>query len=95
MPHHSSREVLASAACQRIENGVPTTGRPGRGSQNCATSADLLTYIERVDNRRFPIVDMEHGIVVATVHRANLPSEQTDSVTLTSARPRARGSGAP
>ena len=64
---HSSRDVLASVACQRIENGVPTTGRPGRGSQNCAASADLLTYIERVDNRRFPIVDAEHGIVVATV----------------------------
>jgi len=64
---HSSRDVLASERCQRIENGVQTTGRPGRGSQHCAASADLLTYIKAVSNRRFPIVDVEHGIVVATV----------------------------
>ena len=75
---HSSREVLASETCQRIENGVQTTGRPGRGSQNCAASADLLTYIKGVDNRRFPIVDVERGIVVATV-LFDIPGETSNS----------------
>jgi hypothetical protein len=64
--HHSSKLVKAAPDCQRIENGVQTTGRPGGGSRNCQDSADLLTYIKSVDNRRFPVVDVEHGIVVST-----------------------------
>lgn len=63
---HTSRIILASDSCQRIENGVQTTNQPNRGSRNCAHSADLLTYIESVDERRFPIVDPTHGIVVST-----------------------------
>ena len=62
---HDSKVILASDTCQRIENGVQTTNRPGRGSRNCAHSADLLTYIQDVTERRFPIVDAEHGIVVS------------------------------
>jgi len=64
---HDSKAILSSEACQRIENGVQTTNQPGRGSRNCAQSADVLTYIESVDDRRYPIVDVEHGIVVATI----------------------------
>ena len=63
---HDSRIILASDDCQRIENGIQTTNRPGRSSRNCAHSADLLTYIKGVDERRFPIVDREHGVVVST-----------------------------
>jgi len=64
---HDSKIVLASDSCQRIENGVQTTNQAGRGSRNCAHSADLLTYIKSVDDRRYPIVDEEHGIVVSTI----------------------------
>ena len=63
---HDSKVVQAADTCQRIENGVQTTNQPGRASRNCAHSADLLTYIKAVNERRFPIVDPEHGIVVST-----------------------------
>ncbi|HTE40116.1 MAG TPA: hypothetical protein VK629_04755 [Steroidobacteraceae bacterium] len=63
---HSSKIVRAAIDCQRIENGVQTTNQPGRGSKNCQHSADLLTYIKSVDERRFPIVDVERGIVFST-----------------------------
>ncbi len=64
---HDSKVILSTDDCQRFENGVQTTNQPGRGSRNCAHSADLLTYIKSVDNRRFPIVDPEHGIVVSII----------------------------
>jgi hypothetical protein len=63
---HDSKVVQGADTCQRIENGVQTTNQPGRASRNCAHSADLLTYIKAVNERRFPIVDPEHGIVVST-----------------------------
>jgi hypothetical protein len=64
---HNSKVIVASDTCQRIENGVQTTSQPGRASTNCAHSADLLTYIKGVNDRRYPIVDTDHGIVVATI----------------------------
>ncbi|HEY8537703.1 MAG TPA: hypothetical protein VIL28_02480 [Steroidobacteraceae bacterium] len=64
---HDSKIIHASESCQRIENGVQTTNQSGRRSRNCAHSADLLTHIKAVRDRRFPIVDVDHGIVVATV----------------------------
>jgi len=67
LQQHSSAIIKAAENCQRIENGVQTTGRPGRGSRNCQQSADVLTYIKSVDDRRFSIVDVDHGIVAATV----------------------------
>jgi hypothetical protein len=75
---HSSKLVQAAEDCQRVENGVQTTHQPGRGSRNCQQSADLLTYIKSVDNRRFPIVDVEHGVVVATV-TFNIPGTASNS----------------
>jgi len=75
---HSSKIILADEHCQRIENGVQTTNRPGGGSRNCAHSADLLTYIKSVDERRFPIVDQEHGIVVSTFI-FNIPGDTATS----------------
>lgn len=64
---HDSKVILSADDCQRFENGVQTTNQPGRTSRNCAHSADLLTYIRSVDNRRFPIVDPERGIVVSII----------------------------
>jgi len=64
---HDSKVILASDSCQRVENGVQTTNQPGRTSRNCAHSADLLSYIKSVDDRRYPIVDVEHGVVVSTI----------------------------
>jgi hypothetical protein len=67
LERHDSRGIAASTTCRRIENGVQTTQRNGDASAHCAASADRLRYIERVANRRFPVVDAERGIVVATV----------------------------
>jgi hypothetical protein len=75
---HDSKIILASGNCQRIENGVQTTNQPGRASTNCAHSADLLTYIKGVNDRRYPIVDAAHGIVVATI-LFDIPGEQPNA----------------
>jgi hypothetical protein len=75
---HNSKIILASDTCQRIENGVQTTNQPGRTSTNCAQSADVLTYIKGVNDRRYPIVDAAHGIVVATI-LFDIPGEQPNA----------------
>jgi hypothetical protein len=67
----------ADDGCQRIENGKPTTGTPDNPHYNCARSADLLLYIKAVKNRRYPIVDVEHGVVVATILFDIPPGEDT------------------
>ena len=64
---HTSKIILSSPTCQRIENGVQTTNQPGRTSKHCAESADVLTYIKSVDDRRYPIVDVTNGIVISTI----------------------------
>jgi hypothetical protein len=64
---HDSKSILADDRCQRFENGTQTTGTPGHTSRNCAHSADLLLYIKAVNDRRYPIVDVEHGVVVSTI----------------------------
>jgi hypothetical protein len=75
---HNSRIILSSEDCQRIENGVQTTNMPGRTSKNCAHSADLLTYIKAVDDRRYPIVDPARGIVVSTI-LFDIPGDSSSS----------------
>lgn len=72
---HDSKIILADEGCQRIENGAQTTGTPGNTSRNCAHSADLLLYIKGVNDRRYPIVDAEHGVVVSTI-LFDIPPEQ-------------------
>jgi len=76
---HDSKVIFANDACQRFENGVATTNQPGRTSRNCAHSADLLTYIKSVDDRRYPIVDVEHGIVVSTILFDIPPNQNVNS----------------
>jgi hypothetical protein len=73
---HSSEIVKAADDCQRIENGVQTTNQAGRTSRNCQQSADVLTYIESVDERRFPIVDIERGVVFANF-TFDIPGERS------------------
>lgn len=83
---HDSKVILSSDTCQRFENGVQTTNQPGRTSRNCAHSADLLTYIKSVDNRRYPIVDQEHGIVVSII-TFGIPGETKSDDTAISTNP--------
>jgi hypothetical protein len=75
---HDSKVILSSETCQRVENGVQTTNQPGRSSRHCAESADVLTYIQSVDDRRYPIVDVEHGVVVSTI-LFDIPGEKKNA----------------
>jgi len=66
--------------CIRIENGIQTcpgsaTSRLGALSCGEQLSTKIFTYIQSVNPRRFPIVDEEHGLVLAVV-RFNHPATQ-------------------
>jgi hypothetical protein len=58
--------------CQRVENGVATTGAGGFGSAQYASGCveqfelGIFRINNRIRERRFPIVDVERGVVVAT-----------------------------
>jgi hypothetical protein len=53
--------------CNRTENGIQTTNNPPRFPLNCRDSIAGLTYISRVRDRRYPVVDEERGLVWAIV----------------------------
>jgi hypothetical protein len=65
--------VLQKSGCDRYENGVKTTHRPGTNAptglsteQDCAGSLAQMKQISAVVNRRFIVVDEEAGVVAAT-----------------------------
>jgi len=65
--------VLQKPGCDRYENGVKTTHRPGSGAasglsteQDCAGSLAQMKQISAVVDRRFVVVDEEAGVVAAT-----------------------------
>ncbi len=68
---HQPGNVPFAPDCNRIENGQLTTNNPtnteGLPPLGCQQQfqAKLFTYIPRVRDRRFPVVDEERGIVVA------------------------------
>lgn len=60
-------------ACARVENGVQTTGNPARplgeiSALGCADQFKLgyYRYDDRLRARRFPLVDEERGLVLAS-----------------------------
>ncbi|TAK54802.1 MAG: hypothetical protein EPO25_05660 [Gammaproteobacteria bacterium] len=63
---NSSKDIPATADCERFENGVKVTFRTAT-SGNCAKSADHINYIKAVQDRRYFIVDEATGIVACTV----------------------------
>jgi hypothetical protein len=63
---HSGSVAPFHADCTRIENGVRTTDNPQGGfPRSCRAGMQLFTYIPRVRDRSYPVVDDERGIVVA------------------------------
>jgi quinoprotein glucose dehydrogenase len=61
-----------AADCNRFENGGQTTNVPGpngRPPMGCAAQFDakIFTWIPEVNDRRFPVVDTEHGVVLGIV----------------------------
>lgn len=52
--------------CDRIENGLRTTSNPAAGLPlNCREGMAIFGYIERVRDRRYPLVDVARGLVWA------------------------------
>lgn len=61
-----------AADCNRFENGGQTTNVPGpngRPPMGCAAQFDakIFTWIPEVNDRRYPVVDPEHGVVLGIV----------------------------
>lgn len=59
----SGAKVPVTPDCERVENGVQTTSA-ARGRCN---SLEAFDYITKVRDRRYPVVDVERGIVVGLV----------------------------
>jgi hypothetical protein len=64
---NSAAKIPFHPECQRVENGVQTTNNPERGSPSCVAGMPRFTYITKVRDRRYPIVDVERGITVGIV----------------------------
>jgi hypothetical protein len=70
---HQPGHVPFAPGCNRIENGQLTTNNPtnseGLPPLGCQEQfqAKLFTYVPRVRDRRFPVVDPARGLVVAQV----------------------------
>jgi len=64
--------VLQRPGCDRYENGVKMTNRAGTGAggvsmnRDCAGTLENSKQIAAVVNRRYPVVDEEAGVVMAT-----------------------------
>jgi hypothetical protein len=53
-----------AAKCDRIENGLRTTNNPAGGLPlDCRDGMKIFTYIDRVRDRRYPLVDEARGVV--------------------------------
>ena len=52
--------------CNRVENGTQTTRNPRFSDLRCNT-LEVFVYIPVVEQRRFPIVDQQRGVVVSIV----------------------------
>ena len=70
---HYTGHTPFAPGCNRIENGQLTTNNPtnseGLPPLGCQEQfqANLFTYIPKVRDRRFPVVDEQRGLVVAQV----------------------------
>ena len=55
--------IPIAPACERVENGVQTTHAPRFTNLDC-NSMEAFAYITDVRDRRYPIVDVERGVIV-------------------------------
>lgn len=69
LEHHDNKLVSSAAICNRYENGVLMTNRPGTPPtpRACAMAVDRLFQIKRVFDRRFEVVDEARGVVMTTI----------------------------
>lgn len=59
-------DLAVTETCERVENGIQMTHSKRFPNMHC-NSLKLFSYIPVVEQRRFPIIDEERGIVVAIV----------------------------
>ncbi|MFX1371746.1 MAG: hypothetical protein ACFFCE_07785 [Promethearchaeota archaeon] len=55
--------VMFHPDCQRKENGIKTTNNPGLLNFSAQAGLYRMDYIEKVRERRYPIVDIDRGLV--------------------------------
>ncbi len=75
LTHATETLTPFDAGCQRIENGVVTANNPDPGGGfpvwrlgcHAQFATHFSQFITRVDDRRFPVVDEERGLVLAYV----------------------------
>lgn len=62
----STAHVRFHPECQRVENGVQTTSTPRTGGLGTKEQIDkkMFVYIRELRERRFPLVDVERGLVL-------------------------------
>jgi hypothetical protein len=84
----SNGDIIPSADdCARIENGVQTTLNPELGGKQAyplwgmpvaaQISTGYYAYIEAIRDRRYPVIDEEHGLIMGVVafdHPATMKS---------------------
>jgi hypothetical protein len=85
--------------CNRVENGLQTTNNPDLGfitSLSCADQIPIFTYMTKIRDRRFSVVDKELGLVwclvmfdvPGTVKIAELPGHGTIELPARTQKPR-------
>ncbi|MBI5258420.1 MAG: hypothetical protein HY855_18080 [Burkholderiales bacterium] len=62
---HNGAAVPVTDDCRRVENGVETTHRPPNNLK--CNSLDIFGYIPKVRDRRYPLFDVERGLVLGVV----------------------------
>jgi hypothetical protein len=63
---HDGSIIIAHPGCSRIENGFTVTGRPQQGGPPSDCTSGLANInIAFVAARRYPVVDVEAGVVMA------------------------------
>lgn len=74
----SSGEGAAIAVdCDRVENGLRTTNNPAAGLPlDCRDGMTMFGYIDRVRDRRYPLVDVARGVVLG-VAALEVPAGRT------------------
>lgn len=63
---HSGAGVQSAPHCRRFENGNQTSLNPLGNNWPCNEMDDYV-YMDRIKERRFPVVDVERGVVVGAM----------------------------
>lgn len=66
LQRHDGAGVQSALGCRRYENGNQTSLNPLGNTWACNVMSDY-TYMDKIKERRFPIVDVERGIVVGAM----------------------------